>query len=91
MIAKLGLKNMSDLTIKAIKGNYDTEAPTKERTRKYKRYGKEFIDDITGIYIHKDLALSIIMNCRTPTTIEFRTKLGFSQHDLIMTKEQSIK
>ena len=81
---------MSDLTIKAIKGNYDTEAPTKEQTRKYKRYGKEFIDDITGISIHKDLALSIIVTCRTPKTIEFRTKLGFNQHDLIMTKEQSV-
>ena len=27
---KLGVKNMSDLTIKAIKGIYDTEIPTKE-------------------------------------------------------------
>ena len=30
------------------------------------------------------------MNCRTPTVIEFRTKLGFNQHDFIMTKEQSV-
>ena len=45
---------------------------------------------MTGIYIHEDLALSIIMNCRGPTTIQFRTKLGFNQHDLIMTKEQSV-
>ena len=38
---KLGVRNMSDLTIIAIKGIRDTE--------KYKRYGKEFIDDLTGI------------------------------------------
>ena len=30
------------------------------------------------------------MDCRTPTGIKFRTKLGFNQHDLIMTKEQSV-
>ena len=29
------------------------------------------------------------MHCRvsTPEAIEFKTRLGFSQHDLIMTKE----
>ena len=30
------------------------------------------------------------MDCRTPTVITFRTKLEFNQHDLIMTKEQSV-
>ena len=30
------------------------------------------------------------MDSRTTTTIEFSTKLGFNQHDLIMTKEQSV-
>ena len=30
------------------------------------------------------------MYCRTPTAIEFRTKLRFNQHDLITTKEQSV-
>ena len=48
------------------------------------------MDDLTGIYSHKDLALSIVMDCRTPTAIEFRAKSGFNQHDLIMSKEQSV-
>ena len=30
------------------------------------------------------------MDCRTPTAIEFRPKLGFKQHDLIVTIEQSV-
>ena len=30
------------------------------------------------------------MDCRTPTGIEFRFKLGFNQHDIIMTKEQTV-
>ena len=45
---------------------------------------------MTGIYTHEDLALSIIMDCRIPTASEFRSKLGFNQNDLIMTKEQSM-
>ena len=30
------------------------------------------------------------MDCRSPTAIGFRSKLGFNQTDLIMTKEQSV-
>ena len=32
------------------------------------------------------------MSCRvsTPATIEFRSKLGFTRHDIILTKEQSL-
>ena len=38
-----GVRNTSDLTIKAIKGIYDTETSAKEQIKKYKRYGKELI------------------------------------------------
>ena len=40
--------------------------------------------------IREDLASSIIIDCRIPTAIEFKSKLGFKQHDIIMTKEQSV-
>ena len=30
------------------------------------------------------------MGYRTPTAIKFRTTLRFNQHDLLMTKEQSV-
>ena len=30
------------------------------------------------------------MDCKIPTAIDFRSKLGFNQHDIIMTKEQSV-
>ena len=30
------------------------------------------------------------MNCRTTSAVNFKTRLGFSQHDPIMTQEQSI-
>ena len=87
---KLGVKNMSDLTIKAIIGIYDTETLTIEQVRKYKGYGKELIKNLAGINIREDLTLAKIMDCRSPTAIGFRSKLGFNQTDLIMTKEQSV-
>ena len=90
MADNLGVKNMSDLTINAIKGIFKTKTPTKEQTGKYKRHAKEVDNDLTRIYIHEDFSLSIIMDCRMPASIEFRIKLGFNQHDLMMTKEQSV-
>ena len=84
---KLCVKCVSDVTIKAIKSIYNSETPTKEQIKKYKRYGKEFINNLTGIYIRQGLALSIIIiDSRTQTAIEIRSKLGFKQYDIIMIK-----
>ena len=30
------------------------------------------------------------MDCKIPTAIDFKSKLGFNQHDIIMTKEQLV-
>ena len=30
------------------------------------------------------------MDCRLSTSVEFRTKLGFNQHDITVTKEQLV-
>ena len=51
---------------------------------------KKYHADLTSIYILEKLVLFIGMDCRTPTAITFSTKLGFNQHDLMMTKEQSV-
>ena len=50
---KLGVTK-SYLTIKQITGIYNTETLTKEQIKKYKRYGKELIADLTGIYIREE-------------------------------------
>ena len=44
------------------------------------------------MYTREDIMMNIIMHFRvsTPETTEFKTRLGFNQHDLIMTKEQSV-
>ena len=40
----------------------------------------------------EDVIVPIIMNCRvsTPEALEFKIRLGFNPHDLIMAKEQSV-
>ena len=44
------------------------------------------------MYNCEDIIMPIIMHCRalTPEAIELKTRLGFNEHDLIMTKEQSV-
>ena len=34
--------------------------------------------------------MRIIMDCRTTPAVNFKTELGFNQHDPIMTQEQSV-
>ena len=41
-------------------------------------------------FIHVDLALKIIMDCRTNDSCKFKRKLGFTLHDVINTKEQTV-
>ena len=44
------------------------------------------------MYTHEDILTPIIMHCKvsTPKPIGFRAKLGFKQHDIILTKEESM-
>ena len=41
-------------------------------------------------FLEEDFAIQIIMDCRTTPAVNFQTRLGFKQHDPIMTQEQSI-
>ena len=41
------------------------------------------------MFLHKELATKVTLECR-PAACNFRTKLGFKQYDVILTKEQSM-
>ena len=41
-------------------------------------------------FLEEDFAIQIIINCRTTPAVNFKTRLGFKQHDPIMAQEQSI-
>ena len=42
------------------------------------------------MYAHEDIRAPLIMHCKISTlkVIEFRSKLGFKQHDIVLSKEQ---
>ena len=45
---------------------------------------------VNRIFIDKRLATKVIMDCRTTLAHRFRTRLGFKQYDVILTKQQSV-
>ena len=48
------------------------------------------IDGEKFVYTHEGITMPIIMSS-TPEAIEFRSKLGYNQHDMTLSKEQSVK
>ena len=60
----LGIKNISDLVSKEIYGIFEIKNTTKDQIRKCKRPGREWFSDNIYIYVHNDLILKIIKNCR---------------------------
>ena len=76
---KLGVENIYNFIDKEIKGKCETNNPTKQQIKEYRRHGSELIDGKKFMYTHEDIITPIIMNCRvsTPKAIEFRSELGF--------------
>ena len=62
----IGVKNMSDLVRKEIRGIFRTKNPTKDQIRKYKRREKELDHNsaATFVYVRSDLMSRIIKNCQ---------------------------
>ena len=88
---KLGVENIYDLIDKEVEGRFENKNPTNEQIREYKRHVSELIDYEKLMYTHEDIIMPIIMHCRVSKleAIEFKTRLRFNQHDLIMTKTVS--
>ena len=76
---QLGLKNLPALTNK-----YD------EKHKKRRSELNESTKQPSRRFIHADLALKIIMDCRTDKSCNLKRNLGFKLHDVINTKEQTV-
>ena len=51
---------------------------------------KYLSDHSNKIFICKELAFKVIMDCRTTAAHKYRTRLGLKQQDVILTKEQPV-
>ena len=65
----LGVKNISDLVIKEIKGIFNTNNPTEKQVKKYKRSLANLMNNYSKYsnkikYARSDLMEKIIKNCR---------------------------
>ena len=76
---QLGLKNLPALTNKYDKEYKKQRSKLNESTKQSHRR-----------FIHVDLALKVIMDCKTDESCKFKRNLGFTLHDVIDTKEQSV-
>ena len=76
---QLGLKNLPALTNKYDKEYKKQRSKLNESTKQSHRR-----------FIHVDLALKVIMNSRTDESCKFKRNLGFTLHDVINTKEQTV-
>ena len=79
VVKKLGRKNLPALT-----NHYPKEY------KKQKSELNESTNQPNRRFIHVDLALKVIMNSRTDESCKFKRNLGFTLHDVINTKEQTV-
>ena len=77
---KLGHKNLPVITNK-----YDKIY----KKRRYDLVNKP-IKQLDTRFLHIDLALKVIMDCRTDESCNLKRNLGFRLHDVINTKEQTV-
>ena len=74
-------------------GRKNLPALTNQYPKEYKKQRSELnrsTEQSNRRFIHVKLALKIIMNSRTDDSCKLKRKLGFTQHDVINTKEQTV-
>ena len=74
-------------------GHKNLPALTNKYDKKYKKHRSELNESKKQScrrFIHNNLALKIIMDCRTDESCNFKRGLGFTLHDVIKTKEQTV-
>ena len=78
-------EKLSHINLPAITNKYD---------QVYKQRRDELVNNprkqSSRRFLSSDLALKIIMDCRTAESCNFKRNLGFKLHDVINTKEQTV-
>ena len=89
-----GKKWLNETNVKDQLKHSNLAAVTLQYPLKYKKQRQELQNcgnyQPCRIFLKESLAIQIIMDCRSTPAVDFKTRLGFSHHDPIMTQEQSI-
>ena len=83
---------MKDMLEKKV-GHKNLPALTNQYPKEYKKQRSELNEPTNQPnrrFIHVDLALKVIMNSRTDELCKFKRNLGFTLHEVINTKEQTV-
>ena len=90
---KLGELWSNKMNVREQLGHKNLQALTKKCDDKYKKCIYELNESTkqpNRRFIHNDLALKIIKNCRTDESCNLKRNLGFTLHDVINSKEQTV-
>ena len=90
---KLGELWSNEMNVQEQLGHKNLQALTKKYDDKYKKCRYELNESTkqpNRRFIINDLALKIIKNCRTDESCNFKRNLGFTLHDVINSKEQTV-
>ena len=94
MIVFNGKKWLNEKHIETQLEHSSLPAITNECDLMYKKCSSELQNfgknQTCGRFLEEGFAIQIIMDCRTTPAVNCRSRLGFNQHDPIMTQEQSI-
>ena len=75
-------------------GHKNLRVVTNKYNEEYRKRRYELIDELIKQshrrFVRSDLALKIIMDCRTDESCNLKRNLGFRLHDVINTKEQTV-
>ena len=67
---------------------------TKRYNSNHRKHKYELVEEpkkqVNRIFIDQNLTIKVILDCRTTSAQKFKTRLGFKQYDVILTKEESV-
>ena len=91
MIDDTGMLRLNEKHMEEKLGHKNLPTITKKYDQAYKKHRHELVNEAkkqqNRRFLRSDLALRIIMNCKTDEPCNFLKNLGFQLHDVVNTKE----
>ena len=90
----IGTLWLNEMNIEEKLGHKNLPATTSKYDQEYKKHRHSLVNNPkkqpNKRFLRSDLALKIVMDCRTDESCNLKRNLGFRLHDVINTKEQTV-